>query len=116
MNKRSVGSDKEDLVTKFLESNNIKILDRNFSTGKSEIDIIGKDGEYIVFFEVKYRNNDEHGHPLDAITPSKIRRIVDASRKYLYSHRYNEDTYVRFDCIGVLESEITWIKNAFDAF
>ena len=116
MNKRSMGSDKEDLVTRFLESNGVKILDRNYSTDKGEIDIIGSDGEYIVFFEVKYRNSEDHGNPLEAITKGKIRRIVNASRIYLYKNHYSDNTYVRYDCIGVLGSKITWIKQAFDAF
>jgi len=116
MNKRSVGSDKEDLVSMFLERNNIKILDRNFKTDRGEIDIIGSDNEYIVFFEVKYRKSAEHGNPLEAVTKAKIRRIVNASKVYLYQNHYSDDTYVRYDCIGVLDSEITWIKNAFDAF
>ena len=116
MNKRSVGSDKEDLVTRFLEHNGVKILDRNYSTDRGEIDIVGADGDYMVFFEVKYRKSAEHGNPLEAITPGKIRRIVGASKVYLYQNHYSDNTYVRYDCIGVLEDKITWIKNAFDAF
>lgn len=116
MNKRSIGSDKEDLVSRFLEKNGVTILDRNYNTDKGEIDIIGRDGEYIVFFEVKYRSEKTYGSPFDAITKGKIKRIVAASKLYLYNNRYDDSTYIRYDCIGVLDSEITWIKNAFDAF
>ena len=116
MNKRSVGSDKEDLVSRFLERNGVKVLDRNYNTDRGEIDIIGEDGDYIVFFEVKYRKAGEYGSPLDAITKSKVKRIVAASRIYLYNNHYSENTFIRYDCIGVLDSDITWIKNAFDAF
>ena len=115
MNKRNVGSDKEDLVSRFLEKNGVRVLDRNYDTDRGEIDIIGADGDYIVFFEVKYRKAGEYGSPLEAITKSKVRRIVGASRIYLYNNHYSENTYVRYDCIGVLDSDITWIKNAFDA-
>ena len=116
MNKRNVGNDKEDLVTRFLEKNSIKVLDRNYHTDRGEIDIIGTDGQYIIFFEVKYRKAREFGNPLEAITPGKIRKIVNASKVYLYQHHYSDTTYIRYDCIGVLDSDITWIKNAFDAF
>ena len=115
MNKRSVGSDKEDMVCRFLTKNGVTILDRNYNTDKGEIDIIGADGEYIVFFEVKYRKAGNYGNPLEAITKSKVRRIVAASRIYLYTNHYSDNTYVRYDCIGVLDSDIIWIKNAFDA-
>ena len=116
MNKRNVGSDKEDLVSRFLEKNGVKILDRNYNTDRGEIDIIGADGEYIVFFEVKYRKAGAYGSPLEAITRSKVKRIVGASKIYLYNNYYADTTFVRYDCIGVLDSDITWIKNAFDAF
>ena len=116
MNKRSVGSDKEDLVSRFLERNGVMVLDRNYNTDRGEIDIIGEDGDYIVFFEVKYRKAGEYGSPLEAITKSKVKRIVAASRIYLYNNHYSENTFIRYDCIGVLDSDITWIKNAFDAF
>ena len=116
MNKRNVGTDKEDLVTRFLEQNNIKILDRNYYTDRGEIDIIGTDGTYVIFFEVKYRKASDYGNPLEAVTPGKIRKIISASKVYLYQNHYSDSTYIRYDCIGVLGSEINWIKNAFDAF
>ena len=83
MNKRNVGSDKEDLVSRFHEKNGVRVVNRNYDTDRGEIDIIGADGDYIVFFEVKYRKAGEYGSPLEAITKSKVRRIVGASKIYL---------------------------------
>ncbi len=116
MNKRNVGNDKEDIVSIFLEKNNIKIIDRNFYTDHGELDIVGMDGEYLVFFEVKYKKNKGYGNPFEMVNYSKRRRIVNASRVYLYKNHYPENTFIRYDVVGVLDGEITWIKQAFDAF
>lgn len=116
INKRALGADKESLVTEFLKKNNIEILDRNFYTSQGEIDIVGRDGEYLVFFEVKYRVSGKYGNPLEAITPKKRGRIVRAARVYLYSRHYPENTFIRFDCVGVLDGKVEWVKNAFDAY
>lgn len=113
MNKRTVGNDSEDIVVRYLEKNGINVIDRNYYTKHGEIDIIGTDGEYLVFFEVKYRKSGVYGDPLEAVTYSKQRRIISSAKVYLYMNHYPESTYVRFDCIGVLGEKINWIKNAF---
>lgn len=114
INKREIGNDGEDIVSDYLLRNNIRILDRNFQTRNGELDIVGIDGDYLVFFEVKYRKNTKYGYPLEAVTKSKQRHIVDAARYYLYYNHYPEETFIRFDCIGILENEIEWVKNAFE--
>ena len=113
MNKRHVGNDKEDMVCLYLQGFNIEILDRNFYTRHGEIDIVGKDGDYLVFFEVKYRKDDSYGDPLEAISYSKKKRIYNAARVYLYLKHYPENTFIRFDCVGVTGSRINWVKAAF---
>lgn len=113
MNKRDIGNAYENIAVKFLQTNGIEIICRNYNTRHGEIDIIGKDGEYLVFFEVKYRKAEAFGDPLAAVTYSKQRHIINAAKVYLYENRYPENTFIRFDCIGVLEDEVKWIKNAF---
>lgn len=116
MNKRKLGNDKEDLACRFLEQNNVKIISRNYNTYHGEIDIIGFDGETLCFFEVKYREDSGKGSPFEAVTKSKIMHIIKAAKVFLYRNHYSEDTFIRFDCIGIQGGEITWIKNAFEAF
>lgn len=101
------------MASLFLEKQGIDILDRNFYTRHGEIDIVGKDKEYLVFFEVKYRRDDYYGDPLEAVSFPKQKRIRNAARVYLYLNHYPEATYIRFDCIGIKGSDITWIKSAF---
>lgn len=113
INKRAIGNAGEDIVSAYLIKNNITILDRNFSSKHGEIDIIGMDGDYLVFFEVKYRKDLKYGYPLEAVTKAKQKHIIKAAQYYLYYYHYPEDTFIRFDCIGILDNEIEWVKNSF---
>jgi len=112
-NKRSLGTEKEELAVSYLTKQNADILVRNFYFRGGEIDLIAKDGEYVCFIEVKYRKSNRFGAPEEAVTLSKQRKIIQGARYYLYCNRYPSDTPCRFDVISVSGEEITWIKDAF---
>lgn len=116
MDKRGIGNDREEMVSSYLTKNGVRILDRNFLTKHGEIDIVGISDNYLTFFEVKYRKNVRNGYPLEAVTYSKQKSIIQSAKVYMYLKHFPTDTPVRFDCIGVLNSQIEWIKNAFEAF
>ena len=57
MNNRQTGNAYEQMAVEYLQKKGMIILDRNFRRGRSgEIDIVGRDGKYLVFVEVKYRS------------------------------------------------------------
>ena len=115
MNKKELGFSGEDKACSFLLSNKIKILDRNYRFHKAgEIDLIGRDGEYLVFFEVKLRTGKSKGSASEAVTFSKQRQICKVASYYMYEHKFKSDTPVRFDVIAIDGDEINWFKNAFD--
>ena len=58
MNKREIGSGYEEMAAAYLIEQGYKIVVRNFSGRRGEIDIIARDGEYLVFVEVKYRRDE----------------------------------------------------------
>lgn len=111
MNKRSIGTFYEEAVAAYLTDHNIKILAKNYRCKFGEIDLIGKEGDCIIFFEVKYRKNDSFGNPLMAVTDKKQKTICKCATLYCLKHQ--EISQIRYDVIGILGSEITWIKNAF---
>lgn len=113
MNKRGVGKDKENLAVYYLREKGLDILDTNFNTRHGEIDIIARDEKYLVFAEVKYRSGNVYGSPFDAIGISKQKSIRNAAKVYMYIKGYPETSYVRFDCIGVTDYGIEWLKSAF---
>ena len=114
MNNKELGNFGESLATDFLQKKNYIILDRNYRSLGTEIDIIAKDGEELVFVEVKTRRNHKFGEAYEAVTEFKMRNIIQTVNVYIYKHElYN--TQVRFDVIEVYinEKRINHIENAF---
>ena len=114
-NKRQTGKKYEVLAISFLEAKGYFIIEKNFQVRQAEIDLIARDGDTIVFVEVKYRSSVISGHPLEAVTISKQRKICKAALFYMNKNKISPDnTSIRFDVIGILGDEITHIENAFD--
>jgi len=114
-NNRNTGRTYEELAVEFLESKGYFIIEKNFQIRQAEIDIIARDKEYIVFVEVKYRSTAGSGHPLEAVSISKQKKICKAALFYMNLNKISPDnTSIRFDVIGILGDEITHIENAFD--
>ena len=113
MNNRKTGSSYERIAGEYLKLQGYEILEYNFRCRMGEIDIIAKDGEYLVFCEVKYRQNARKGNPLDAVTPEKQKKISQTALYYVTT-RYKREVACRFDVIGILGDEIQLVKNAFE--
>lgn len=96
----------------YLKKLGYKILLTNFKTKLGEIDIIAKDGERIVFVEVKARATARYGYPREAITTKKQQTIRRVAEIYLLKTK-NANAYTRFDVIEVLAEKIAHIQNAF---
>lgn len=114
LNRRKLGTEKETAACIFLESRGVSVLEQNYRCRQGEIDIIGQEGEYLVFFEVKYRRDEASGHPAEAVSRSKQRKICAVSDYYRYSRRYAQECAVRYDVIAITANQIIWYQNAFD--
>lgn len=114
MNTRQTGSTYERIAMEYLESHGMKILEKNFRRGRNgEIDIIGRDGKYLVFVEVKYRSTTEMGSAVEAVTAAKQKMICGVADYYRYLHKYDDNTWVRYDVVAIQGEEIRWFPNAF---
>lgn len=116
-NSKSFGRNGEEVAEKFLIEKGYEIIKRNFRFGKGEIDIIAKDGDYLVFVEVKSRKNYNYGEPEYAITKSKQKQLKRIAEGYLYVNGIQEQL-CRFDVITIVgeqedELKINHIINAF---
>ena len=111
----NLGQKGEDLAADHLEKSGYKILFRNWKWGRHEIDIIAENKDFIIFVEVKTRNDDFQMHPVTAVTRDKQRSIIQAANGYL--QKYGIDKEGRFDIITVIKSadsyEIDHIEAAF---
>lgn len=114
MNKRAVGTAYEKLAGTYLEQQGYEILEYNFRCRMGEIDIIAKDGAYLVFVEVKYRSSSRTGSPLEAVDARKQRIISKVASYYCLMHGYGEGKPCRFDVVAINGEEYSLIKNAFE--
>lgn len=111
-NCRKIGTVYENKAVLFLQEKGYQIIETNFYTRYGEIDIIAKDGSYLVFAEVKYRRNSLEG-ALQAVTPAKQRRIIQSAKYYVYKNYYQENIPCRFDVIAFAGEKVVHIQNAF---
>jgi putative endonuclease len=114
----SLGIWGEGLAAARLEREGYEILERQYRTRAGEIDIVARDGDCLVFVEVKTREGLEHGSPAEAVTPQKQRRIVAMAADFLARHEVG-DLDCRFDVVAVTvtagRASVELIRHAFDA-
>ena len=110
-----LGKRGEELAAGWLRQHGYSVRDRYWRSGRTEIDIIAENNEYIVFVEVKARSADYEVHPADAVNVPKQRTIIFAASNYI--SRYNIEKEARFDIITVIfrgqDWEIDHISNAY---
>jgi putative endonuclease len=115
---KKFGKEGEDTAIKLLEDKGYLIIERNYTFGKGEIDIIAEDTDgCLVFTEVKFRSTDAYGDPEYAITLNKQKQIKRVAAGYLYERDIdNQDC--RFDvvCIKQYPGEEEEITHYVDAF
>lgn len=102
----------ETSAVEYLEEKGYEILETNYKNKLGEIDIIAKDGERIVFVEVKARQTARFGYPREAVNYYKQKTIQMVATMYLKSKRLL-NSYIRFDVIEILAGEITHLISAF---
>lgn len=115
---RDIGQLTEAFAAKYLENQGLIYHEKNQHSRLGEIDLIMKDGDIIVFIEVKYRSSTNFGGAISAISSKKQQKIRKTAAFYLQQCSLNEyNTPCRFDVIAlqgnINNPEITWLKNAF---
>ncbi len=117
---KTLGAQGEDLAAKFLRNAGYEILDRNVKLGRNEIDILARDGDTIVFVEVKTRESPNPAFaPEDNVHAAKQRKLITAAKHYTARHP-DPTAYYRFDVVSVTltpnaKPRIELLKDAFHA-
>ena len=114
---RRTGKKGEDIACAYLKSRGYRIVERNYRCPFGEIDIVARDGDAIVFVEVKSRKSEEFGDPQLAVGLEKQKKVSRISLMYLKEkHLYPCDA--RFDVVAIKMlpdgSTIELIQNAFE--
>ena len=112
-NRRAVGTEYERRAGLYLQQQGYEILRYNYRCKKGEVDIIARDGEYLVFCEVKYRSGRKGGDPSEAVDHRK-QKILSGCALYYLMETGMTDIPCRFDVVGIAGGEVRLYKNAFD--
>lgn len=99
-NTKAIGNVGEQLAMAYLQDHGMEIVEMQYHYGHGEIDIIAREGEVLVFCEVKTRYSDEYGSPECAITPRKQAQLRKIAVAYLYEHEIR-DQICRFDVVAI---------------
>ncbi|TPW75436.1 YraN family protein [Schumannella soli] len=99
--KDELGRRGERIAEQHLIRSGIRVVDRNWRCPIGEIDLIARDGDDVVFVEVKTRRGVGYGHPLEAITPVKLARLRRLAGAWCAAHPEVRGS-VRIDAIGIV--------------
>lgn len=117
--RRAAGREAEAAAARFLESLGLTIAGRNVRAGGGEIDLVAREGETLVFVEVRYRESGAFGPPEDTVGVPKRLRVARAAKGYLDEVGPTGWKEARFDVVAVEGSgEAAVIRHfpaAFDA-
>ena len=105
----------EDLAAKFLIDKGYQILERNYRFKRSEIDLIARKDNCLVFVEVKLRTSDTFGYPEEFVNEKKAAKISEGADQYIFEANWNGN--IRFDIISIRQingqTELVQIEDAF---
>ena len=102
----------EELAARYLAAQGLRVIGRNYRCRFGEIDLIAKDGEMLVFVEVRLRRSVRFGGALASITRAKQKKLMATARCYLSGLR--DMPGCRFDAIllDALDARrIEWLRD-----
>jgi putative endonuclease len=105
------GASAEAVATGMLVAAGYRIVERNFRCDIGELDIIARDGDVLVFVEVRSRATDDHGHAAEMVDRNKQRRVTRVASYYLLSVDPDYDE-CRFDVVAITGTDVELIKDA----
>ncbi len=110
------GDQAETLACSHLQQTGLQLVEKNYRCKGGEIDLIMRDGESLVFVEVRFRKSSSFGSAAESVTASKQRKLITAASHYL--QRQRNSWPCRFDVVGITgehDPVIQWIKDAFQS-
>lgn len=114
--KQDSGRQAEDLAAKYLKKHKLNLITKNFLCRHGEIDLICREGNTLVFVEVRFRHNKEYGSAAESINHSKQQKVIMAAKYWMMQNKCNK-TEVRFDAVlfdqKIDYQHLTWLKAAF---
>ena len=97
----NLGSYGERVAARRLVDLGMVLVDRNWRCELGEVDLVLRDGDVLVFCEVKTRSSAAYGHPLEAVSPVKGERLRRLAARWVEEHGVDPPE-IRIDLVGVL--------------
>ncbi|MBY0573322.1 MAG: YraN family protein [Undibacterium sp.] len=111
--RQRIGDEGEEQALLHLSEHGLRLVERNFLCKGGEIDLIMRDQNYLVFVEVRKRQNGDYGGALASITWAKQKRLVFAAQVYL--KQCKPIPPCRFDVVCIQDEQVQWLKNVIDS-
>ncbi|QAU24107.1 YraN family protein [Dyella sp. M7H15-1] len=115
---RVTGAVFEQLACRELERAGLKLLERNYTTRYGELDLVMRDGDMLVFVEVRHRIRASHGDALASITATKQMRLIQTAQLWLAAHPQHAQRACRFDVVSydgpANRAQMNWLRSAFE--
>jgi putative endonuclease len=117
--RHALGAQAERLAADHLERRGYRVIDRNYRYRGGELDLVARDGDTLVFVEVRARRSAAHGAPFETVGREKQRRVARTAEHWLVTHGLTR-AFARFDVVSVLLPEggppsVEIIVNAFES-
>lgn len=106
------GARAEALAAEFLTARGLVVVERNWRRRCGELDLVARDGETLVFVEVRLRTRADFGGAAASITATKRARLVAAAGQYLAG--LDRTPACRFDAVlldALDPARIEWLRN-----
>jgi putative endonuclease len=106
----------ERIAARWLEKSGWRLVARRYRSGRRDIDLVMERNGVIAFVEVKARNGDQFGDPVEAVHRRKQRELSKSAQSWIDRHGRNGEEY-RFDVVGVLVTDQkVYIRHVSGAF
>lgn len=113
------GQAAEQLACEFLQARGMQLVQRNFHCRLGELDLVMRDGEQLVFVEVRFRKQNHFGSGAETVTAAKQAKLIKTAQVFLQSHPKLGKLAARFDVVSISglmhNPAIDWIPDAFQA-
>lgn len=108
---RDTGAKAEDEALAQLQAAGLDLVTRNYLARGGELDLVMRDGAILVFVEVRFRAQADHGDGLDSVAKPKQQRMLTAARQFVLAHPLYRQWPMRFDVVSLGAGGFRWERN-----